>query len=153
MNVFVVCSLFINTNCSHKAGLQVQRNTLINNTMCIMKRYKIFKPISINNNLVLKLVPYIVFWFIINQQPLTYGKQWVARLNAFHEIDARLSPMSFQWRKAGLTQCFLVRYSRQNKIIDNVKWYMKCFIYRIADVKSSKLWSSQLWTQFKQLRI
>ena len=51
------CSLFINTNCSHEAGLLVQRNTLINNTMCITKRYKIFKPISINNNLVLKLMP------------------------------------------------------------------------------------------------
>ena len=34
----------------------------------------------------------------------------------------------------------------------NVKWYMKCFIYWTADLKSSKLWSSQLWTQFKQLR-
>ena len=30
---------------------------------------------------------------------------------------------------------------------------MKCFIYWTADLKSSKLWSSQLWTQFKQLRI
>ena len=29
---------------------------------------------------------------------------------------------------------------------------MKCFIYRTADLKSSKPWSSQLWTQFKQLR-
>ena len=36
----VVCSLFTNTNCSHKVGLQVQRNTLINNTMYITKRYK-----------------------------------------------------------------------------------------------------------------
>ena len=34
-----------------------------------------------------------------------------------------------------------------------VKWYMKCFMYWNADLKSSKLWSSQLWTQFKQLRI
>ena len=34
----------------------------------------------------------------------------------------------------------------------DVKWYMKCFIYWIADLKSSKPWSSQLWTQFKQLR-
>ena len=34
-----------------------------------------------------------------------------------------------------------------------VKWYMKCFIYWTADLKSSKLWSSQLWTKFKQLRI
>ena len=33
------------------------------------------------------------------------------------------------------------------------KWYMKCFIYWTADLKSSKLWSSQLRTQFKQLRI
>ena len=36
--------------------------------------------------------------------------------------------------------------------LSNVKWYMKCFIYRTADVKSSKPWSSQLWTQFVQLR-
>ena len=35
----------------------------------------------------------------------------------------------------------------------NVKWYMKYFIYWTADLKSSKLWSSQSWTQFKQLRI
>ena len=34
-----------------------------------------------------------------------------------------------------------------------MKWYMKCFIYWTADLKSSELWSSQLWTQFKQLRI
>ena len=30
---------------------------------------------------------------------------------------------------------------------------MKYFIYWTADWKSSKLWSAQLWTQFKQLRI
>ena len=35
----------------------------------------------------------------------------------------------------------------------NVKWYMKCFVYSTGDLKSSTLWSSQLWTQFKQLRI
>ena len=35
----------------------------------------------------------------------------------------------------------------------NSKWYMKCFIYWTADSKSSKLRSSQLWTQFKQLHI
>ena len=29
---------------------------------------------------------------------------------------------------------------------------MKCVIYWTADLKSSKLWSSQFWTQFKQLR-
>ena len=34
-----------------------------------------------------------------------------------------------------------------------LKWYMKCFIYWTGDLKSSKQWSSQLWTQFKQLRI
>ena len=34
-----------------------------------------------------------------------------------------------------------------------MKWFIKCFIYWTADLKSSKLWSSQLWTQFKQLRI
>ena len=30
---------------------------------------------------------------------------------------------------------------------------MKCFIYWTADLKSSKLWSWQLWMQFRQLRI
>ena len=30
---------------------------------------------------------------------------------------------------------------------------MKCFIYWTADLKSIQLWSSQLRTQFKQLRI
>ena len=30
---------------------------------------------------------------------------------------------------------------------------MKYFIYWTADWKSSELWSAQLWTQFKQLRI
>ena len=35
----------------------------------------------------------------------------------------------------------------------DVKLYMKYFIYWTAHVKSSKLWSSQLWTQFMQLRI
>ena len=34
----------------------------------------------------------------------------------------------------------------------DVKWYMKYFIYWTADLKSSELWSSQLWTQFKLLR-
>ena len=34
-----------------------------------------------------------------------------------------------------------------------MKWYMKYFIYWTADWKSSKPWSAQLWTQFKQLRI
>ena len=35
----------------------------------------------------------------------------------------------------------------------DVKWYMKCFIYWTTDLKSNQIWSSQLWTQFKQLRI
>ena len=30
---------------------------------------------------------------------------------------------------------------------------MKYFIYWTGDLKSSELWSSQLWTQFKQLRL
>ena len=33
----------------------------------------------------------------------------------------------------------------------DVKRYVKCFIYWTADLKSIKPWSSQLWTQFKQL--
>ena len=35
----------------------------------------------------------------------------------------------------------------------NVKLFMKYFIYWTADVKSSNLWSSQLWKQFMQLCI
>ena len=35
----------------------------------------------------------------------------------------------------------------------NVKLFMKYFLYWTADVKSSKLWSSQLWKQFMQLCI
>ena len=39
----------------------------------------------------------------------------------------------------------------------NIMWsdknYMKCFLNWTADLKSRKLWSSQLWTQLKQLRI
>ena len=43
--------------------------------------------------------------------------------------------------------------SVSKQTVSNTKWYMKCFIYWTADLKSSKPWSSQLWTQFKQLRI
>ena len=35
----------------------------------------------------------------------------------------------------------------------DVTWYMKCFIIELRILKSSKLWSSQLWMQFKQLHI
>ena len=45
---------------------------------------------------------------------------------------------------------FIILDNEQNLYL---KWYMKCFIYWTADMISSKLWSSQLWTQFKQLRI
>ena len=45
---------------------------------------------------------------------------------------------------------FLGRTGNSN---NNLKWYMKCFIYWTADLKSSKPWSSQLWRQFKQLHI
>ena len=41
----------------------------------------------------------------------------------------------------------------RDTVLQPVKWYMKCFIYWTADLKSSELWSSQLWTQFKKLRI
>ena len=34
----------------------------------------------------------------------------------------------------------------------DVKWYMKCSIYWTADLKSSKPWSSQFWTQFKKFK-
>ena len=37
--------------------------------------------------------------------------------------------------------------------INNVNLYIKYFIYWTADVKSCKLWSSQLWMQFMQLRM
>ena len=44
----------------------------------------------------------------------------------------------------------LLRLSQVNSnTFISVKWYMKCFIYWTADSKSSKLWSSQLWTQLR----
>jgi len=88
------------------------------------------------------------------------------------------SSRSLHWRKAranksskqsskekepSLFSEFYQQYGNiQNKItwflgasdtIEIVKWYTKCFIYWTADLKSSELWSSQLRTQFKQLRI
>ena len=33
--------------------------------------------------------------------------------------------------------------------VNGHNWYMKCFIYWTAGLKSTELWSSQLWTQFK----
>ena len=50
-----------------------------------------------------------------------------------------IDKVTFKWRVFNWVKC--------------VNWYMKCFIYRTADVKSSKLWSSQLRTRFMQLSI
>ena len=38
-----------------------------------------------------------------------------------------------------------------NQPVRNLQLYLKYFIYRTADVESSKLWSSQLWTQFYRI--
>ena len=54
-------------------------------------------------------------------------------------------------KNPGIENLFLFIAKTERNVY--VKWYMKCFIYWTADLKSSKLWSSQLWTQFKQLRI
>ena len=54
---------------------------------------------------------------------------------------------------ANLRSVFLVDAMAFVNRFQNVKWYMKCFIYWNVDLKSSKPWSSQPWTQFKQLRI
>ena len=51
-----------------------------------------------------------------------------------------------------ISYCMINWRSRINSIC-SVKWYMKCFIYWTAVLKWSKPWSSQLRTQFKQLRI
>ena len=54
-----------------------------------------------------------------------------------------------EWRNCPL--CSMKHFLSLHSHI--VKWYMKCFIYWTADLKSSKPLSSQLWTQFKQLRV
>ena len=40
----------------------------------------------------------------------------------------------------------------QNTYIPMMKWYMKWIIYELRIWNQVKLWSSQLWTQFLQLR-
>ena len=63
--------------------------------------------------------------------------------------DYYITPSAFK------LSCFGIEYfdpNNNNNNNNNVKWYMKCFIYWTVDLKSGKPWSSQLWTQFKQLR-
>ena len=45
------------------------------------------------------------------------------------------------------------RSSKRGPTMLGWKWYMNYFIYWTANLKSRELWSSQLWSQFKQLRI
>ena len=41
-----------------------------------------------------------------------------------------------------------VKWLKTSVQLTDMKWYIvKCFIYGTVDVKSSKLWSSQLWIQ------
>ena len=54
-------------------------------------------------------------------------------------------------RSKALKTCIIPYFQNISNLIDYVKWYMKCIELRI--LKSSMLWSSQLWAQFKQLRI
>ena len=77
----------------------------------------------------------------------------VSRARTLHA--SALSPLVFSYGVCQLaTMGFLMKGSARNVCTYfNVKWYFKCFIYWTADLKSSKLWSSQLWTQFKHLRI
>ena len=78
---------------------------------------------------------------------LKYSKLYVAYMHssAFH------SPLVIPWET--FKPLFLAYSHHSFETILKVKWYMKCFIYWTEDLKSSKLWSSQLWTQFKQVRI
>jgi len=66
----------------------------------------------------------------------------------------RVSPFFYQNDAEGSLE--VVDFSPRsipNYYFMSVKLCMKHFIYWTADEKSSKLWSSQLWTQFMQLRI
>ena len=118
----VVCSSFINTNCSHEAGLQVQCNTLINNTMCITKRYKIFKPISIKNNLVLKLVPCDS---LLTNNPSHMGNSGLPDLTLFMKLthDSALRTTNGarpDWH--GASWYGASWYDTPGKIIDNARF-------------------------------
>ena len=57
------------------------------------------------------------------------------------------------WEKNEFNEITLIFKMIKDAISFLVKWYMKCFIYWTVDLKSSKLWWSQLWTQFKRSRI
>ena len=70
-------------------------------------------------------------------------------LGMYFKITEHCKWAKSKWQRLGLNQ----KTSPPSITLESLKWYMKCFIYWTADLKSSELWSSQLWTQFKQLRI
>ena len=77
---------------------------------------------------------------------------WISEVNIYYvEVKLLKSWQAFslpekQEKSKAFTAAFSIHYN------NNVKWYMKCLIlYWTVDLKSSKLWSWQLWTQFKQL--
>ena len=69
---------------------------------------------------------------------------------AFQDVVEKNNISGYIWHKLFIQT---VKCSFFSHIIVYLKWYMKCFIHWTADLKSSELWSWQLRTQFKQLRI
>ena len=53
-------------------------------------------------------------------------------------------PVSSRYRCDALTNWAMKLWVLMSPWRMDVKWYMKCFIYWTVDLKSSKLWSSQL---------
>ena len=60
--------------------------------------------------------------------------------------------LKMKWTKQRNTKMFSFGTHQVKHLVYWSDNYMKCFIYWTADLKSSQLWSSHLWTQFKQLR-
>ena len=95
-------------------------------------------------------------WLEILQRPLRRGKR--ANLQTLFERENSKTYLLNNPTFEQENNCnahyitedhYYLQYNNNNNIV--VKWYMKCFIYWTVDLKSCKLWSSQLWMQFKQM--
>ena len=88
--------------------------------------------------------------------PITYKLPFTfpIHLTLINEKTNVLAYHSSSWCQLFLKLLLdLHQFFTGKQTVQVLKWYMKCLIYWAADFESSKLWSSQLWTQFTQLRI
>jgi len=91
--------------------------------------------------MLVSLISYLVWTVPSDLLNLRYHQHGQSRKNKGHT------------RQITGTVDYFYRFLKLDTNKFDVKWYMKCFIYWTAALKSSKLWSSQLWTQFKQFHI